>query len=159
MDYDNVLDYLSSNRTVLSLNVFKDLDINITNFYIPSVTMNPNRAASPMGSSVFYNSKLEWSPLDVSFIVTKDLSNWLSIFNYLYKIAPPDKQGRADTLENFDATAICYSPQNNPVLKVTFVNAIITELGQVQGGSDSQEADVVKANIVLSYDYYKIEKL
>lgn len=159
MDYDNVLDYLSSNRTVLSLNVFKDLDINITNFYIPSVSMQPVRSASPMSSSVFYNSKLEWAPLTVDFIVTKDLSNWTSIFNYLVKIAPPDRQGRPDTLENFDAVVICYSPQNNPVLKVTFVNAIVSDLGQIQGSSEIQEADVIKSTITLEYDYYRIEKL
>ena len=126
-----------------------------------------------MGDTVNYE------PLEISFSVQENLSNWREIHDWMVGIGFPENTGQfADAISDAavtrtsvpsrtanvstlqsDATLMIMTNKNNPTVKVNFKNVYPTSLSGVSFDTKDTDAQNLTATMTMSYDYYNLEVL
>ena len=126
-----------------------------------------------MGDTVNYE------PLEISFAVQENLSNWREIHDWMVGIGFPENTGQfADAISDAavtrtsvpsrtanvstlqsDATLMIMTNKNNPTVKVNFKNVYPTSLSGVSFDTKDTDAQNLTATMTMSYDYYNLEVL
>ena len=126
-----------------------------------------------MGDTVNYE------PLEISFAVQENLSNWREIHDWMVGIgfpentaqfaeaisdasatrtSVPSRTANVSTLQS-DATLMIMTNKNNPTVKVNFKNVYPTSLSGVSFDTKDTDAQNLTATMTMSYDYYNLEVL
>jgi hypothetical protein len=126
-----------------------------------------------MGDTVNYE------PLEISFSVQENLSNWREIHDWMVGIgfpentaqfaeaisdasatrtSVPSRTANVSTLQS-DATLMIMTNKNNPTVKVNFKNVYPTSLSGVSFDTKDTDAQNLTATMTMSYDYYNLEVL
>ena len=126
-----------------------------------------------MGDTVNYE------PLEISFSVQENLSNWREIHDWMVGIGFPEnseqfsqaiseakatrtsvpgRTANVSTLQS-DATLMIMTNKNNPTVKVNFKNVYPTSLSGVSFDTKDTDAQNLTATMTMSYDYYNLEVL
>ena len=126
-----------------------------------------------MGDTVNYE------PLEISFSVQENLSNWREIHDWMVGIGFPENTGQfADAISDAavtttsvpsrtanvstlqsDATLMIMTNKNNPTVKVNFKNVYPTSLSGVSFDTKDTDSQNLTATMTMSYDYYNLEVL
>jgi hypothetical protein len=126
-----------------------------------------------MGDTVNYE------PLEISFAVQENLSNWREIHDWMVGIGFPENTGQfADAISDAavtttsvpsrtanvstlqsDATLMIMTNKNNPTVKVNFKNVYPTSLSGVSFDTKDTDSQNLTATMTMSYDYYNLEVL
>jgi len=154
--------------------------INIPDLNIPVAV---NGSATPFAKIQYTGDHLEFGELSVDFKVSEGLYNWYEIFSWMQGIGFPEsieqygrlKEGLTPDLNGVvskrplpqrthgaiygQGTLLINTSQNNPILKITFVDLHPVSLGEMV--FDTRETDVlyVTASVSFKYDYFTVEKL
>jgi len=130
----------------------------------------------------FMGDTLDFSPLEVSFLVQEDLSNWREIHDWMTGIGFPKtpeqyesaiRQGNNDnpkpnsgkggvsnpSVLTSDATLTILTNKNNPVLQVNFRNLYPTSLSGLQYDTKDEGSTQLSSSVTFNYDLYEIEVL
>ena len=126
-----------------------------------------------MGDTVNYE------PLEISFSVQENLSNWREIHDWMVGIgfpentaqfadaisdatatrtSVPSRTANVSTLQS-DATLMIMTNKNNPTVKVNFKNVYPTSLSGVSFDTKDTDAQNLTATMTMNYDYYNLEVL
>ena len=126
-----------------------------------------------MGDTVNYE------PLEISFSVQENLSNWREIHDWMVGIGFPEntaqfaeaisdakatrtsvssRTANVSTLQS-DATLMIMTNKNNPTVKVSFKNVYPTSLSGVSFDTKDTDAQNLTATMTMNYDYYNLEVL
>jgi len=126
-----------------------------------------------MGDTVNYE------PLEISFAVQENLSNWREIHDWMVGIGFPEnseqfsqaisdakstrtsvssRTANVSTLQS-DATLMIMTNKNNPTVKVNFKNVYPTSLSGVTFDTKDTDAQNLTATMTMNYDYYNLEVL
>ena len=126
-----------------------------------------------MGDTVNYE------PLEISFAVQENLSNWREIHDWMVGIgfpentaqfaeaisdasatrtSVPSRTANVSTLQS-DATLMIMTNKNNPTVKVNFKNVYPTSLSGVSFDTKDTDSQNLTATMTMSYDYYNLEVL
>jgi len=126
-----------------------------------------------MGDTVNYE------PLEISFAVQENLSNWREIHDWMVGIgfpentaqfadaisdakatrtSVPSRTANVSTLQS-DATLMIMTNKNNPTVKVNFKNVYPTSLSGVSFDTKDTDAQNLTATMTMNYDYYNLEVL
>jgi hypothetical protein len=126
-----------------------------------------------MGDTVNYE------PLEISFAVQENLSNWREIHDWMVGIGFPEntaqfadaisdaavtrtsvssRTANVSTLQS-DATLMIMTNKNNPTVKVNFKNVYPTSLSGVSFDTKDTDAQNLTATMTMNYDYYNLEVL
>ena len=126
-----------------------------------------------MGDTVNYE------PLEISFSVQENLSNWREIHDWMVGIGFPEnseqfsqaiseakatrtsvsgRTANVSTLQS-DATLMIMTNKNNPTVKVNFKNVYPTSLSGVSFDTKDTDAQNLTATMTMNYDYYNLEVL
>ena len=126
-----------------------------------------------MGDTVNYE------PLEISFSVQENLSNWREIHDWMVGIgfpentaqfaeaisdasatrtSVPSRTANVSTLQS-DATLMIMTNKNNPTVKVNFKNVYPTSLSGVSFDTKDTDSQNLTATMTMSYDYYNLEVL
>ena len=96
---------------------------------VPSIKLGEVSRATPFLDLYSPGTKLDYSLLDIEFIVDEELQTWKNLYNWFTSIADPngfEKRTYKEELqrsEHFsDATLTILSNLNNPVLRINFNN-------------------------------------
>jgi hypothetical protein len=154
------LNYLSGNRSVLTINELPDTSFTIVGFPLPGLQLPAPEHPSPYFQRPEFGETLLFESLDVDFIVMEDLSNWLEIYSWMNHLgAPRDKskehKGRPFTYS--DATVTVYSSHNNPLIRVHFKDCVPVALGNIAFTEDIQETTTVQSFMTMQYWRYDVE--
>jgi hypothetical protein len=151
--------------------------INLPDLSIPVAS---NGGQNPFVKIPYPGDHLDFGELSIDFKVDEGMNNWFEIYAWMRGIAFPEnfdqykdwKEGNVTNLNGQPLTPpvntqtifgqgslIINTSNNNPCLKITFVDMHPTSLGEIV--FDTRETDVlyVTATVSFKYDYFLVEKI
>jgi hypothetical protein len=106
-----------------------------------------------------------FEPLEVSFVVDSNLTNWKSLYSWIRNITNI-KDATSNNLDyedwHVDATMMVYNspfkPQgcNTPLLTIRYINVVPVSLSGLVFQSDVADGTLQKASCKFNYSYYTI---
>jgi hypothetical protein len=128
---------------------------------IPSIKLGEVIRVTPFLDMYSPGTKLDYSLLDIDFIVDENLQTWKNLYNWFISIADPDgfeKRYYKEELqrsEHFsDATLTILSNLNNPLLRIQFRNLFPISMGDINFDTKKSADDIVTVSASFRYESY-----
>ncbi|CAB4141181.1 hypothetical protein UFOVP410_20 [uncultured Caudovirales phage] len=162
-----------------------DFNFFVQKVNIPSIDLPiaSNAGANPFTKIPYPGDHISFGDLSVDFKVSEGLYNWYEIFSWMESLGYTQRQKQFGDLRqgrNKDlngkvieptivrkaqgniygqATLIINSSQNNPAVKINFVDIHPVNLSEIS--LDTRDTDVmyVTSTVSFKYDYFTVEKL
>ena len=106
-------------------------------------------------------TKLDYSPLDIEFIVDEELQTWKNLYNWFISIADPDGFEKRTVREELqrsehfsDATLTILSSLNNPILRIQFRNLFPVTMGDINLDTRLSADNIVTVSASFRYESY-----
>lgn len=150
--------YLTGTRGTFELSELPDTSFTLTAFNVPGVSTGSPRQPTPYVDIPLRGDKLVFEPLILEFIVTEDLSNWISIYKWLVGITAP-RTGREfvnKPHEYMDATLNIYTSHNNKFAVVAYSHLVPTSLSALEFVTTDNETQYLKATATFMYQDFDI---
>lgn len=155
------LNYLSRNRGKLIIPTMPDVTFNLRDAEIPGIDLPSAVTPDPFRDKPLHGDKVEFEPLNATFLVDENLNNWLEAFDWIIGLgAPKDKDQFLNKANaDIDIELIVYSSHNNPILRVTFIGCVPVALTGVFFSEGTQETEFVEATLTIEYLRYDVERI
>lgn len=166
------LDFLQPSRFKLSIDRLPDVSFFVQSAEIPGVQLNSLESPNPLSNIQIPDSKLQFSPLNLTFIVDNKLNNWLEVFYWMQGLGFPEDweqyrtesrnqrfadERMSDLARNCsNATLLLMGLDGSPTQTITFVDCFPTSLGGIPLDSTSTDVQYSTASLTLAYSYFKI---
>ena len=128
---------------------------------VPSIKLGEAVRVTPFLDMYSPGTKLDYSLLDIEFIVDEEMETWKNLYNWFISIADPDgyeKRTYKEELqrsEHFsDATLTILSNLNNPVLRVNFRNLYPVTMGDINFDTRLSADNLVTVSASFRYESY-----
>jgi len=140
--------------------------INTVNYFlqsvnIPSIKLGEVTRTTPFLDMYSPGTKLDYSLLDIEFIVDEEMQTWKNLYNWFISIADPDgfeKRNYKEELqrsEHFsDATLTVLSNLNNPLIRINFRNLFPLTLGDINFDTRLSADNIVTVAASFRYESY-----
>ena len=126
---------------------FKDNDFEptIVSVNFPSISLGMVMQPNPIRSMKRPSESFEYDPLMIEFLIQEDMSDWLTIYDWLTDMRDPKKQNSGDIYT--DASLVLMSNKNNPNIIFKFEDIYPSELSSfpLTNNSDNQEPIICTA--------------
>ena len=129
---------------------------------LPGVSLGEVVRTTPFLDQYSPGTKLEYTPLSVTFIVDEHLESWKNMYDWFTSIGDPDGfESRDHSLELgkntklSDATLTVLNALNNPVLRVNFINAFPLNMSDLQFDSTLSADTIITSTASFRYESYK----
>lgn len=164
-----VNDFLQNSQFTMSFTKLPNVMLNLQTVSIPSIGLSHQEIGTPFSFIKEPNTKLQYSPLPVTFKLQENLDGYFDIFNWMVGLGFPESFDQYQTLQGdkptdrtnlfSDAIISILTNKNNPNLRVKFVAAFPTFLSEVP--FSTMETDAVMPDVAASFEYqrFTIEKL
>jgi hypothetical protein len=144
------------------------------NFSLPEKRMDtPSNFPTPFTDIHLTGTKLSYDPLRFTFMINENFENYKSVSDWLDGIAFPEnnqqfinqinkKKSIHPGSKNFesmlssDIHVIALNSEKKPVRIIEFKSAFPTSLSSLDWNSTDTTVNYMKANLTLSYTYYKL---
>jgi hypothetical protein len=174
------LDFASPSQFRFSLLKIPTVEYFATQVNIPGISFSGDAAINTRFKSVaFMGDTLDFSDLEVTFLVGETLQNYREIHDWMTGIAfPKNTQQFADAVSNSestrpaggsgranpsrlmsDATLTILSNKNNPILRANFTNCYPTSLSGLNYNTQQTDTEQLTATVTFKYDIYEFEVL
>jgi hypothetical protein len=128
---------------------------------VPSIKLGEVIRTTPFLDMYSPGTKLDYSTLDIEFIVDEELETWKNLYNWFVSIADPDgfeKRTYKEELqrsEHFsDATLTVLSNLNNPVLRINFRNLFPLTMGDINFDTRLSADNIMTVSASFRYESY-----
>jgi len=128
---------------------------------VPSIKLGEVIRTTPFLDMYSPGTKLDYSTLDIEFIVDEELETWKNLYNWFVSIADPDgfeKRTYKEELqrsEHFsDATLTVLSNLNNPVLRINFRNLFPISMGDINFDTRLSADNIMTVSASFRYESY-----
>jgi len=128
---------------------------------IPSIKLGEVIRATPFLDMYSPGTKLDYSLLDIEFIVDEELETWKNLYNWFITIADPNgfekrtfKQELQRSEHFSDATLTVLSSLNNPILRIQFRNLFPISMGDINFDTKSSADNIVTVSASFRYESY-----
>jgi len=128
---------------------------------IPSIKLGEVARVTPFLDMYSPGTKLDYSLLDIEFIIDEELQTWKNLYNWFISIADPngfEKRTYKEELqrsEHFsDATLTILSNLNNPVLRINFSNLFPVSMGDINFDTRLSADNLVTVSASFRYESY-----
>ena len=175
----NNLDFASPSQFRFNIIKTPNVEYFITAVNIPGIAFSGDAVLNTRYKGVpFMGDTLDFSPLEVTFLVNEDFSNYREIHNWMTGIGfpktptqfatavaedaglkPSNKQLTNPSTLVSDATLTILTNKNNAVARVNFKAIYPTSLGGVQYNTQTTDTEQLSATVTFSYDLYEFEVL
>lgn len=149
---------LTTNRNYLSPNGFKitidssefaNVEYTCVSTSLPGIVL-PEVAAPFRGNTNYVSGeRVQYTPLDMRFIVNENLENYVELFNWIKYNASNDE------MKKLDVTLNILSSHNNIAKQIRFVSAFPTSLGSIEFQTQNTDVEYVTADASLQYTYFE----
>lgn len=141
---------------------------NVQNIRFPGVQMSSGESPTPF-VPIPTTGKLTYSPLDVSFRLNEDMTDYLELYNWMVALASPVDFDAYKALKNAGAGAveslysdvslqIMNSSMNSNIL-ITFYDAFPVSLGDIEFNSTDTSVNYIECSVEFKYLRYDIKVL
>jgi hypothetical protein len=156
------LNYLTANRATLQLIDFPEVSFNCRNYTLPTLSLPAVNVPSPFYQGPTYGSKLLYSPLEIEFLVDENLTNYLSIHDWMRGLgAPVDKNENKQQVQKVkytNALMTVYSSHNNPVVTFEMIQCVPVSLTGISFSEETQETTPLYATAVFEILRYEVQR-
>lgn len=155
-----VNNFLAGNRATFHITSLPGFEFLCQDFVIPGINMNPVVFPTRFSNVKFGGDKIQYEPLNVTFIVDELMENWIALFNWFVGVGFPEshEQYAQRPIDTSDATVLVFSNHQNPVVTVSFKNLVPVSLGSIDFTTQDQETLIRRATVNFEYDYYTISR-
>jgi len=132
---------------------------------LPSISGQPTETLNPFNRTFNVPDKLNFSPLDLTFIIDENMQNYLEIRNWLNDITAPrdfEEYKRISSSEEgveSDITIQILNSNKNLNLKASFINCFPISLSDVMLDTTQQDVTYPEATATFQYESFSIEKI
>lgn len=144
---NNTYRFIITNRVPLALRIQNTplTSVSLTQAPFPTQRMDLN----------IPNNKLELSPLNMRFIVSEDLSEWVDIYDWMINIV--NREGsHIHEMETGELTIL--DGEHQPILRIVYKGLWPMLLGDLQY-SVNEDENVLTADVSFSFDSFSIEHI
>lgn len=101
---------------------------------------------------------ISFSPFDAQFIVEEDLSNYMTLLEWMLAGAKKSDNKTNDEILDIkrDITLLIYSNNNNLSKKINFIGAFPTSLSTIDFSTMLTETEYSKCDVSFTFDYFHI---
>jgi hypothetical protein len=172
-------DFARPTQFRFSLLKVPNVEYHVTEVNLPGIAFGGDAIMNTRFTSMpFMGDTLDFSPVELGFMVQENLQNWKEIHDWMTGIGFPKSTEQFDdaitegqALKNTtnrgvnanpnvlasDATLIILTNKNNPVIKVNFKNMYPTSLSGLTFNTQDTDATPLTAQVTMNYDLYEIE--
>lgn len=148
---------LTLNKNLLSPNGFR-LTIDSTKFSnteyfcvsspLPSVSATEVNSPFRNKQNSYPGEKVIYSPLDIRYMVTENMENYIELFNWMVDNA------NTGTVSAYDVTLSILTSSNNVVRQVRFVGAFPVSIGAIDFHTQNTDVEYVIADASFQYSHF-----
>lgn len=158
-------------------NYLSPLEFKIIIKRLPNVEFFTQRAAIPSISTTAVQQPTRFNPifttpdqvnfsnLDLSFIVDEAMNNYMEIFNWIISTANVESHDRFQRLKSSpeglfsDVVVVILNSKKNPSIEVTYKNCFPISLSDVQLNTTDSDVTYPEATVTFQYDTFDIKHL
>lgn len=146
---------------------------------IPQLSMGTPEMQTPLSNIPYPGDKLQFGELMIRFLVQEDMSNYRELYNWLIGLGFPEKHSQyTDFVESqaykspltrqsakesqaqvSDADLFVLDSNNNPKIKITFIDAFPTSLEGLDFDITQGAGDYFTGMAAFRYRTFKIENV
>lgn len=129
---------------------------------LPSISTSPVEQANPMNKLFHSADKVEYSNLELSFIIDEDLYNYFELFKWLHDLAFPQENHQFKNINESeeglysDITLLLKNSNKRTNTLVSFTNCFPIQLSEIQLDTTQQDIQYPEASATFQYDYFGI---
>jgi len=176
-----VMDNQPNNKSYLSplgfrfvLNRTPNTNYFVQNVRLPTLSLGQFDLEDPFVKLPTPGTKLSFEPLDITFLVDEDMSNYLEIYEWLRGLGFPESfeqystllrtsstvSAQSDATKVFsDGTLMVLSSHQNSNVKVVFEDMFPISLSDLSFDSTLTDVEYLRATVTFRYRLYTIEKI
>lgn len=124
---------------------------------VPGVELDSPVHVTPNLDLYVSGTKITYNTFDMEFLVNEDISAWLVLYKWMVDLSSVEKTYTAR--KNKQSTLTIMSNQNNPKIRVNFINIFPTSVGSLDFDSTLSAEEHIIATASFRYDYFTIEKV
>lgn len=129
-------------------------ETNLPGFGYGEIAMNWNQNQRKLpGDSI------NWNQLTLQVLCDEDLKAFMDVYDLVTQIRGPESSIVDVETPVFDAVLFITTNKNNVLWKVTFHNAWIANVGDLQFSNTTSDDDPIIFTVDLNYDYYTPERM
>ncbi len=155
------LNYISKNRAKMVIPDLPAVSFNMREFELPGIDLPAATVPSPFYDKPFYGDKVEFEPLDCTFLVDENLTNWIEVYNWIIGLGAPEDKSQYEnrSLTEIDIYITIYSSHNNPIKRVRFIECVPTSLSGIFFEEGINETTTVESTVRIAYRRYEFVDL
>lgn len=164
--------YLSPLGFRFILNRTPNTNYFVQNVRLPTLSLGQFDIEDPFVKLPMPGTKLSFEPLDISFLVDEDMTNYLEIFNWLEGLGFPESFDQYRNLVRSnqaspsqknaavfsDGDLIILSSHQNANIKVKYKDMFPISLSDLTFDSTLTDVEYLRATVTFRYRSYTIEK-
>jgi hypothetical protein len=150
------INFLSPNnfQIVIDNQSFKNVQLYVQKVSIPDMSLPKADLNGAMRNIGMAGDKMEYAPLDITFLIDEDLDNYREIHDWMIGQLSIEDKGTLSA-KTRDITLIINTSHNNSTKEITFVDAYPVSLSSVPFESDISDVEYMVATASFEYSYYK----
>lgn len=166
--FPNNINPLSPNGFLLSIKKLPELTYFSQIVDLPDVSLANTQMGNPLSSFALPGDQIDWSPLNIQFLVDEEMKNYEAIFNWIIGLGFPDSHDQFEDLmdRNPDYTVNSKSvsdgflqilSSNNVAIKsFMFKDLMPISLGTIQFNTTNSDVPYVVGNVSFKYTQFEI---
>lgn len=160
MSTQDQLNYLLPSKATIDVMGAKTFSISVQNYKIPRVFGYISEQVTPKLNIPIIGNKMVYDMFEASFLVTENLESYIELHNWMrVSYAPTGTEEYKKDEVYKDIILTIYSAQNNPILKVSFLNAFPVKLDEVIFDTQAVDATPVKSKVEFAYQHFDFTTL
>lgn len=146
--------FLSPNGFKLSIHSqqFSNVEYFCINSPLPAVTCTEVPMPFRNRQNALPGDKAQYSPLDIRYMVTENMENYIELFNWIIHNANEER------FETYDIVLHILSSSNNVIRQVRFVDAFPTSLGSIDFHAQNTDVEYVIGDASFMYSHFEFLK-
>jgi len=159
-----ITNYLSPKSFVVSIDRLPHVEFFTQKVSIPDVSGSPQQLNTPLGLIYDSPSQLQYSDLDITFIVDEDMKNYLEILNWMEGMGSPNNQEQYQKLKKSDEgiqsdiTVIVNNNHQNPNIQFKFKDCFPVSVSSIPLDITTSEANITECTATFRYTNFTVDK-
>jgi hypothetical protein len=142
--------FLSPNgfRLIIDRQEFADVEYFCINSALPTVSAASISQAYRNLQNTYAGDKVEYAPFDIRYMITENMENYISLFNWMVSNSNTEQMKYADMTLNI------LNSSNNVIRQVRFADAFPVSIGQLDFHSQNTDVEYIIGDASFSYSHF-----
>lgn len=160
-----ITNYLSAVAFKIVIQRLPHVEFATQKVQIPSLSMGSPPQASPLLNIYQIPDRIEYSELDISFLIDEDMSNYEEILRWLEGMGAPQSSNQRLNLQNSkagfksDITVIIENTSRNPNIEFTFTDCFPVGLSGITLDVTDTDITYPECNVTFRYTSMNFKKI